>query len=210
MNSTDGQYVEPQVSQLKFEREVSEYRQFDSNYRLRGWFMTKAEWPLVEVILASNKTTPPTIVIAVRFDYTNYDAEPPSVRLIEPFSGRPLLANELTVPAKLLRSVPGPVVPVGVPNGDQVIEGRLVAKNLQPLMQFHVEDEPPFLCIAGVREYHNHPGHSGDPWELHKANGAGKLVRLLEAIAKYGLDTVRGLDVRLEPTVTFATSEPPP
>ena len=78
-----------------------------------------------------------------------------------------------------------------------------------PLMQAHSPEDIPFLCIAGVKEYHDHPGHSGDPWELHRSSGEGRLVRLLEVISKYGLNTVTGLEVNLVPQVTFAFSEPP-
>ena len=81
------QYVDPAVSHAKFAREIADYLAFEADYRARGWLLVKAEWPVVVVVLASNKTSPPTIVTAVRFDYSNYDAEPPSVRLIDPFSG---------------------------------------------------------------------------------------------------------------------------
>jgi hypothetical protein len=76
-------------------------------------------------------------------------------------------------------------------------------------MQAQSADEVPFLCIAGVREYHEHPGHSGDSWELHRSTGAGRLVRLLEVIHKYGVDPLRGYSVNLVPQVGFEYSQPP-
>ena len=76
-------------------------------------------------------------------------------------------------------------------------------------MQAHSPDDLPFLCVAGVKEYHDHPGHSGDPWELHRATGAGRLVRLLGVIAKYALEPVTGFHVNLVPQVTFAVADPP-
>ena len=90
MAKATGQYVDPSVSRTKFEREIADFRAFESDYRARGWFLVKAEWPVVVVVLASAKTKPPAIVSAVQFDYTNYDAEPPSVRFIDPFSGQSL------------------------------------------------------------------------------------------------------------------------
>ena len=75
-------------------------------------------------------------------------------------------------------------------------------------MQSHLPEDLPFLCIPGVKEYHDHPGHSGDPWELHRPAGEGRLVRLLEVISKYGLEPVQGFHVNLVPQVTFAVSEP--
>ena len=194
------QYVDPQVSRTKFERELAEYHSVEADYRSRGWFLVKAQWPLAVVVLASNKTNPPTIVTAVQFDYTNYDSEPPSVRLIDPFSGRLLPSNEL--PTRLPRMIPGPEMEI--PGGHK---GRF--NTVQELMQAHSPGEIPFLCIPGVKEYHDHPGHSGDPWELHRSAGEGRLVRLLEVISKYGLEPVTGLSVNLAPQVTFSVSEPP-
>ena len=80
----------------------------------------------------------------------------------------------------------------------------------QPYMQAHHPDEIPFLCLAGVREYHDHPAHSGDVWELHRRGGAGRLVRLLEIVDRYGLSPIAGLNVQLVPQVSFNYGTPPP
>ena len=79
----------------------------------------------------------------------------------------------------------------------------------QDLMQAYSPEDPPFLCVAGVKEYHDHPGHSGDPWEIYRSAGEGRLVRLLGVISKYGLEPVKGFNVNLVPQVTFSVSEPP-
>ena len=200
LNNTTEQYVDPAVSRVKFDREITDYRSMEADYRARGWFLVKARWPVVIVVLASNKTRPPAIVTAVHFDYTNYDAEPPSVRLIDPFSGRFLLLKEL--PTRLPRMILGPEV--AMPDGNKMQMG-----NSQDLMQANSPDDVPFLCIAGVKEYHDHPGHSGDPWEIHRPAGEGRLVRLLQVISKYSLDPVKGFNVKLVPQVTFAVPEPP-
>ena len=196
------QYVDPAVSRAKFEREIKDYSSIEADYRARGWFLVKAEWPLSLVVLASKKTRPPAIVAAVLFDYTNYDVEPPSVRFVDPFSGRPLLSKEL--PTRLPRMIPGPELPIPGPGG-----ARAQLNTAQELMQALSPDDIPFLCIPGVKEYHAHPGHSGDPWEIHRSTGEGRMVRLLEVISKYGLDPVMGFNVNLVPQVSFAVSEPP-
>ena len=198
-NATE-QYVDPAVSRTKFDREITDYLSFEADYRARGWFLVKAAWPAVVVVLASKKTRPPAILAAVRFDYSNYDAEPPSVRLIDPFSGRFLQSKEL--PTQFHRTITGPEMTM--PDGTKVRR-----KEHQPLMQAHSDEELPFLCVPGVKEYHDHPGHSGDPWGIHRSAGEGRLVRLLEVISKYGLEPVRGFNVNLAPQVTFAFSEPP-
>ena len=200
MAGAAAQSVDPAVSRAKFDREVAEYLALDADYRDRGWFLVKAEWPHAIVLLASKKTIPPVIVTAVQFDYTNYDAEPPSVLLVDPFSGRPLLSREL--PTQLPRMILGPEAVL--PDGTKMRLG-----NPQNLMQAYSPDDVPFLCLPGVKEYHDHPGHTGDPWELHRPAGAGRLVRLLDVIAKYGVEPVTGFNVNLVPQVTFAVSEPP-
>ena len=194
------QYVDPAVSRAKFNREITDYRSIEADYRARGWFLVKAHWPVAEVVFASTKTKPPTIVTAARFDFTNYDAEPPSVRLIDPFSERFLRSKEL--PTRLPRMIPGPEL--NIPGGPK---GRL--NTAQDLMQAHSPEDLPFLCVPGVKEYHDHPGHSGDPWELHRSTGEGRLVHLLGVISRYGLEPVKGFNVNLVPQVTFAVSEPP-
>jgi hypothetical protein len=91
----------------------------------------------------------------------------------------------------------------GLPEG-----ARLPVVAVQPLMQFHSPDDIPFLCLAGVREYHEHPGHTGDMWELHRPTGAGRLVRLLEIIYKYGIQSINGYGVQLIPQISFQQGPP--
>jgi len=80
----------------------------------------------------------------------------------------------------------------------------------QPLLQDYGPDEIPFLCLPGVREYHEHPGHSGDPWELHRLTGAGSLVRLVEVVRTYAVEPVVGWAVNLVPQLSIGYGEPPP
>lgn len=200
MDSEAEQYVDPVVSQAKFEREIADFRSLEADYHARGWFLVKAQWPVAVVVLASKKTSPPTIVTAVQFNYTNYDVEPPSIRLIDPFSGRSLVFKEL--PTRLPQTILGPEVVM--PDGTKMQSSRV-----QDLMQAYSPEDLPFLCVAGVKEYHDHPGHSGDHWEIHRIAGGGRLVRLLGVISKYGLEPVTDLGVNLVPQISFAVSEAP-
>lgn len=196
------QYVDLEISEAKFNREIAEFRTLEGDYAQRGWFLVRADFPNALVLLAAPGVTPPPLICGVAFDFTNYDAEPPSVHLVNPFTGAPYLAREL--PTSLNRSLPPQRIPVpGAPDGNLEVRGT------QPLMQATQPDEVPFLCIAGVREYHDHPGHSGDPWTLHRREGAGRLVRLLEVIHKYGIEPIRGYGVNLVPQVGLDFGEPP-
>jgi len=198
------QYVDPNVSAAKFEAEIEEFRRLETEYRRRGWFLVEATYPTVLVLMAAPQLKPPAVVTGVRFDYSNYDAEPPSVRLVDPFSGEPYLAREL--PTSLNRSV-GMKQALALPG----FPGGAVRLNqLQPLMQASSPDEIPFFCIAGVREYHEHPAHSGDSWELHRSSGAGRVVRLLDVIYRYGVEPIRTYNVQLVPQLAgFNAPEPP-
>ncbi len=199
------QYTDPKVSRRKFEREVEEYRRNEVAYRSRGWILVEADFPRVLVVLCAAKLKPAAVITGVRFDYSNYDAAPPSVQLVEPFTGEPYRAAEL--PTTLKRQVVGPALPPGasLPPGANV--PRLVGH--QPLMQAYGPEDMPFLCLAGVREYHEHPAHSGDAWELHRCIGAGRLVRLLEVIDTYGVRPISGYNVELVPRIGFAQNEVP-
>jgi hypothetical protein len=198
------QYADPTVSRRKFDREIAEFRSFGDKYLQRGWLMVHAEYPRVLVLLASPKLTPSAIVSGVAFDYTNYDAAPPSVQFVHPFTGQPYKASEL--PMQMMRALPEQHIQLpGMAEGAP----QLAMLAQQPLLQAQSPDEIPFLCLAGVREYHEQPAHSGDVWELHRASGAGRLVRLLEIISRYGLDLITSFSVQLVPTVGFRVGPPP-
>ena len=83
------QFTEPAVSQAKFEREIREFRDLEAEYQQRGWFLMRAEFPEAFVLVAGPKLHPPAIVTGVLFDFKNYDAATPSVRLVNPFTGEP-------------------------------------------------------------------------------------------------------------------------
>lgn len=189
------QYVDAAVSQAKFAREIAEYRAQEKLYRARGWLLLEARFPRVLVALAAPQLRPAALVTGVEFDYTNYDAEPPSVRLVDPFSGVPYVAKDL--PTLLNRTV-GAAQQIALPG----LPMPVMLNQVQPLMMSYGPEELPFLCLAGVREYHSHPAHTGDSWELHRPLGAGKLVRLIEIIHQYGVQPITGYSVQLLPQVS--------
>ncbi len=176
------QVVDPKVSRAKFEREIRQFRRLAAEYRRKGWFLADASFPVAVVVLSAHRIKPSPLVLGIKFDYTDYDLHPPSVRLVDPFSAEPYAFKAL--PTQLPRTVSsGPLEIAGLPEGFAVPQ---FAQH-QTLMQAYDGDEIPFLCIPGVREYHEHPGHSGDQWELHRGAGAGRLSRLVEIVDRYGV-----------------------
>ena len=211
---SEPQFADPAVSRRKFDREIAAFRSQADEYRRRGWLLAEAEFPHALVILATAKTQPISILCGVWFDYSNYDAAPPSVRLVHPLTREPYKWSKL--PTRLLR-MPAPpaageaaqALPPGV--AQALAQGVAQAQPVVtiPLMQAYGDDDIPFLCLAGVREYHEHPAHSGDHWLSHRTFGAGRIVRLLEVISKYGLETIHGFEVQMTPTIRFLIGVPP-
>jgi hypothetical protein len=197
------QYADPNVSRRKFDRELAEYRALGEEYRRRGWFLVDCEFPRVLVALCAPNLKPSAVVMGVALDYANYDAAPPSVKIVNPFTAEPYKFKDL--PNPLNRALPAQEISIpGMPPEQKMRLGRM-----QPYMQAFGPEEIPFLCLAGVREYHDHPAHSGDIWELHRPSGAGRLVRLLEVIYRYGIEPIAGFDVQLVPQVIFNYGPPP-
>jgi hypothetical protein len=200
------QTVDPAVSRAKFERQIENFRCLEQDYARRGWFLARAEFPRVVVLLAAPQLQPTPLITGVAFDFSDYDLRPPSVKLVNPFSGEPWPAEQL--PTRLLRrtEVEGQMFPgMSLPPG---VEAPKMVQD-QPLIQDY-PGEDPFLCIPGVREYHDHSAHSGDTWELHRSSGAGGLIRLLEVIDTYGIRPLTAFNVQLETKVTgFLQGEVP-
>lgn len=198
--------VDPVVSEAKFARELLYFRTREDEYRRRGWWLQRAEFPEVFVVFATPHLKPPAVVFGAMLDFTNYDLWAPSVRLVDPFTCEPYKASEL--PSLLNRrttSAAPAVFAALAPMGAK----PMVVEDV-PLMQAYGPDEIPFLCLPGVREYHDHPGHSGDPWLLHRGGGEGTLYFLLEKLYQYGVAPISSYHVQLVPTVTgFAQSEIP-
>lgn len=175
--------VDPAVSRAKLDRELAEYRKSENEYLSRGWWMLKAESPEVFVVFVAAKLKPRGIVFGAVLDFSNYDLWPPSVRLVDPLTRVPYKFREL--PSRLNRRIPGVILP-------KLEAGGVVLVEAQSLMQAHHPDDVPFLCIPGVREYHQHPTHTGDPWLSHRGKGEGTLYFILNQLYKYGVEPVSG------------------
>ena len=83
--------VDPEVTRVKFERELGLWRKNEETYRRRGWILLgRREFEvdvgfLGRVPLGANVI--PAMTACVRLDFTNYDVWPPSVEFINPFTG---------------------------------------------------------------------------------------------------------------------------
>jgi len=220
----------PDVARVKFDREVANLAAQGEAFRRRGAFLLQVDYPRVVVVFAPPKLKPAPMIFAMMADYTDYDLQPPSIQFVDPFTYEPLTAAQL--PTKMMRSIPHPPGQLNVPDlpaGAVVAQGNaqleVAANGLGPmgfpwlsvpvvehqaLLQDYGPDTIPFLCIAGVREYHQHPGHSGDPWELHRLTGAGSLVRLVGIVLAYAVEPVAGWAINMVPQLAIGYSPEPP
>jgi hypothetical protein len=193
--------VDPAVSRAKFEREIANYRQLEQEYIQRGWWLVRAEFPQVFVVFGAPQLKPPAVVFGALLEFTNYDLWPPSVLLVDPFTRVPYKMNELPSP------LPRAMLPVP---GEGEGSGMPVEVQVQTLMQAYNEEDVPFLCLPGVREYHEHPAHTGDPWLRHRRSGEGTLHFLLEQLYRYGVQPINRYGVQLQVRITgFAQEEVP-
>ncbi len=191
----DRQTVDPSVSRSKFEREVAQFRAMEDAYRRKGWLLLDATFPEVVVAFAATKVTPPAILGAVLVDFTDYDLQPLSVRFVNPFTREPVTRRHL--PMSMPRR---PLMP-GMPP-EAVMAMIQQGMPLADCIQANGPDDLPFLCLPGVREYHDNPAHTGDPWLLHRASGVGSLAFILDKIWTYGVNPFDQYQVQLHVQVT--------
>jgi hypothetical protein len=181
------QTAEAAVSRQKFDREVGRLRASERMLTTRGIWVTEAEFPYVKIAFLATRMVPRVMALAVRVDFTDYDVKPFSVKFWDPFEDRELATSELQT--LLRRRQTAPRVP-----GEQPVPGAEVVVNL---VQSHGPALPAFLCLPGVREYHEHPAHTGDAWELHRRRDGGALFDLVETLWRYGSAPLTQLGVQM-------------
>jgi len=181
--------VDPDVSRLKFEREVSRYAENAREYRQRGWVPLKVEFPDVEVAFVTPHVWPHALVFAVRVNFSNYDLWAPSVRFIDAFDAHPLTLAEARKKRISLPQRQGGGFFIG-PDGQ-------VQTGAADLVQADDENDLAFVCLPGVREYHDHPAHSADPWLTHRKEGIGSLHNILDKLHAHGVLCVRGFNLTI-------------
>lgn len=204
--------ADPAISRAKFERELAEYRRLEHEYLRRGWFLVRAEFPEIMVVFTAPQLQPSVVLFAIILDYSNYDLWPPSVRFVDPFTRQPFPADKMPIQMLQRRRLQPPVLagapaetPIGPPDEGPAVGGAINFE-WEHLIQA-MADGRPFLCVAGVREYHEHPFHSNDPWLAHRGTGPGRLYHILNLIYRHGVAPLREIryQVHVQP-VGFAGS----
>jgi hypothetical protein len=169
--------VDPEVTRRKFERELELWREQEEVYRRRGWLMLRQAELSLDIgflgRLPVGRQPIPAMSACVRIDFTDYDLEPPSVEFIDP------MTLEYVSPSV------------------QALVGT--AEDARDLVvHSHPETNRPFFCVPGVREYHNHPQHSGDSWLLHRQSGEGRLATICDRIWQTMARNLIGIQVNVQ------------
>ncbi|MCA6116897.1 hypothetical protein J6524_18700 [Bradyrhizobium sp. WSM 1738] len=188
----DLQTVDPEVSRVKFERELANYWSMESAYRKRGWILLDAQFPEIFVVFAATKPRPPPIVAAIVLNFTNYNLRPPSVRFVDPFTREPIPARLLQVQMLRRAAIPGATPETILALAQQ---GGVQMTNM---IQYNSPDDRPFICLPGIREYHDNPAHTGDSWLLHRSSGEGSLAFILEKIWHHGVKPIEHYQVQVQ------------
>jgi hypothetical protein len=119
----------------------------------------------------------PQYLFSIRIDYSNFDTVPPSVRIIDPFTG------EIT-----LHTGHAPFITPGQQELTSLIDRKFEIQNQNILLKDH--EDKWFFCLRGLKEYHEHPQHSGDSWFLHRTAGKGNILEILDHLQLYSISNL--------------------
>lgn len=167
------QAIDPEISKLKFDTELQAFLNVRDMHRQRGIILLEKEFPNAYFAFGVPSLNPFPIVFAVKINFENYDLEPLSVQFVHPFTFQPLKLQNIAT--HFNRNI-----------------GQDGTITLQALLQEEpLPESLPFLCIPGIREYHQHPAHTGDSWLLHrKLAGEGTLGFVIEKLFEYGISSI--------------------
>lgn len=175
--------VPASVSHAKLQEQLDQWHVNAQLYRRRGWLLLGVDGLTVDVAFLARAAVGdqllPIVTAAIRLRYDNYDLWPPSLTFIEPWTGQPA-----TPPVAAPEEVNG--------QPRNVLLGRPGTGE-------------PFLCMPGIREYHEHPQHTGDDWLLHRGEGAGRLAVVCDRVWRRMARNVVGLTVHLQSVPRWGT-----
>lgn len=183
--------VDLRVSERKFVTEIERIQAQAKLLRSRGIIIEKIEYPFIEAIFIPQSPVvfqfpvPPQssqqrrlqkqgqlkicaaqvphlapCAFGVRIGLDDFDLRPPSVVFCDPLTWE-------TLPAARVH-------PANLVDDDGKVTNVLITA--------HPITKLPFLCVRGIREYHEHPQHSGDDWLQYR--GYINLFTVIEIIWK--------------------------
>jgi len=172
--------IDPEIARKKFRRELALWTATNIHQE-RGWILLRSDEDallleiafLARVSISVGSGPLPAVVCAIRLTYENYDLWPPSLTFIDAFTRQPAR----------------PHVRAFMPMGDGPRD---------VLIDAHPDTGLPFFCVAGIREYHSHPQHTGDSWLLHRSLGEGSVSTVCDRVWRYMARNVVGLGINIQ------------
>lgn len=169
--------IDVRVSRIKFDQEVERLHTQSEILQQRGVVIQKIRFPIVETVFIPRRNLkltlpaqPPsgTLIIpagvqgqvmatfdvpnlsarafGTRISLNDFDQRAPSVVFCDPFTWEELAYNQLH-------------------RGNHIGDN---GKAFNVLLDGHPITKKPFLCMRGIREYHEHPQHTGDDWMQYR------------------------------------------
>lgn len=165
--------VDPEVTHLKFDRELARLTEQRALLDSRGIFiLASTNFPAIDLLFVPKHPLRAVVPVVqkggiflpqgttiaaeipslaarafkARFNLSDYDLIAPSLDFLDPWSDEPLQY------ATMFRAL----------EFEQQRKAHIV------LLDAHPTTGRPFLCLRGIREYHEHPQHSGDQWLLYR------------------------------------------
>ena len=179
------------VARRKFDHEVEQFHRMGAICRERGIWLIYADFPRVIVAFATPKSPNVFVPFAADIDFSDYDAQPLGVVLVHPVTFKRLKLSEIL--PQFSMGMAGRMMRLRTTANHQVIPDNIVQA---------FDESRPFLCIAGVKDYHDNPAHTGDSWWLHRRNGEGTLSHIVNIIWAYGVKNIIAPQMNLQ--VQFA------
>lgn len=168
--------VPASVTNRKFERQLKAWHTNSDALARRGCLLLSEGDLTVDVGIMQHVPiagrTIPVMTVCVRVDYWNFDLWAPSVTFIDPITRAP---------------APPPVRAID--------RASITEEPRDALIDQHPQTGLPFICLPGVREYHNHPQHTGDSWLLHRHRHEGDLIVICERLWRRMARNVVGASV---------------
>ncbi len=186
--------VDPALTRLKYDRELVRLREQQRELDRRGILLLSSTcFPYIDVLFVARHPLQAVIPISQQgalflpsgaraaieipslsasafkghFDLSDYDLDAPALEFRDPWTDAPLQYSTMFRALQF----------------EQDRKAHIV------LLDDHPTTHKPFLCLRGIREYHNHPQHSGDEWLLYR--NSMNMFSIVMSLWRVAIDIVR-------------------
>jgi len=177
--------IDARVSKLKFQQEIERLDIQSETLKKRGIVIHKVGYPFVDAIFIPRNTLKISVPVETPLGVTLPDPPP---GMVLPPGAKMQFMNILEIPSLAARAFGArislndfdqrapsvvfcdPFTWEEIPF-DRLHRGLHVGDNgtaFNVILGDHPSTKKPFLCMRGIREYHEHPQHTGDDWMQYR------------------------------------------